>query len=204
MSEDRNTIAQSLTVDQLDAFISVLAAKPGKERTLSAIQRAAAEMGITISLMSAKAFRDTTFERRLERMRRAQEVATQVEQIEQGGSTLADASAKLLSKRIFDQLIEAEDDDSTDEVDVEALSLAVSRLRRGNQQSQLVAAALEQAQARLREYEAKDAERQQKTVAAQKALEKLRDPGADISEAERQMIVSKVDEVLGIKVVKKS
>lgn len=200
---DRNAIAQSLTVEELDAFITRLAAKPGKERTLAAIQHLAAEMGITISLMSAKAFRDTTFERRLQAIERAKNVAQQVAAIEQGGTTMADASASLLSKHIFEQLVDATDEDSAAEIDVEALSLAVSRLRRGNQQGQLVAAALEKAQAQIKEYEARENDRAQKAVAAEKAMEKLRDPGADLNEQERAAIVATVDEVLGIKVKKK-
>jgi hypothetical protein len=128
---DRNTIAQELTVEQLDQFVHELAALPGKERTLKAISEKAAALGLEISLMSAKSFRDTTFERHLQRMRTAQEVALQVEGIEAGGNTLAGASAKLLSKRIFNQLLEADENAET-EIDVEAMSLSVSRLRSGD------------------------------------------------------------------------
>lgn len=201
MSE-RNKIAQSLSVEELDAFVTALAAKPGKERTLESIQRLAAEMGITISLMSAKAFRDTTFERHLAKIRQANDIALQVEQIESGGHTMADASAKLLSKRIFSQLIEAEDEDSVQEIDVDALSLAVSRLRRGNQQAQLVAAALAQAEAKIRDFEAKEKERAEKAKAASAAMEKLRDPKTKLADDDRAAIVAAVDEVLGIKVTK--
>lgn len=164
MPEDRNTIARELTVEQLDAFVTSLAQKPGKERTLAAIKHLAAEQGITISLMSANAFRDTTFERHLARIRQAQEVAAQVEEIEKGGSTMADASAKLLSKRIFDQLLAAEDEDTATEIDLDALTLAVSRLRRGNQQGQLVVAALAKAEAQLRELQAAEDARKEKAA----------------------------------------
>lgn len=164
---DGNKIAQNLSVDELDAFIRELTELPGKERTLEAIKRKAAEKGITISLMSAKTFRDTTFERHLEKIRAAQDIALQVEQLEQGGNTLADASAKLLSKRIFSKLMEAEDDDSAEEIDLDALSLAVSRLRRGNQQERLVAAALKQAEAKLRELEAREKDRTDKAAAVE-------------------------------------
>jgi hypothetical protein len=128
---DRNAIAQELTVEQLDQFVRELAALPGKARTLKAISEKAAALGIEVSLMSAKSFRDVTFERHLQRMRTAQEVALQVEGIEAGGNTLASASAKLLSKRIFNQLLEAEDNEET-AIDVEAMSLSVSRLRSGD------------------------------------------------------------------------
>ncbi len=180
---ERNKIVQNLTVEQLDAFVAALAALPGGERTLEAIRRKAAEMGITISLMSAKAFRDTTFDRHLEKIRQAQDVALQVEQIEQGGSTLADASAKLLSKRIFTALMDAEDEDSAGDIDVDALSLAVSRLRRGDQQGRLVAAALQQAQAKLREYEQREIERAAKAESAKQQLEAVKKTGGLSPEA---------------------
>jgi len=134
MSEDRNKIAQELTDDQLDQFIRELASLPKKDRKLKHIRHKAAEMGITISLMSAKAFRDTTFERHLAKIQTAQRAAQLVEDIDKGGSTLADASAKLLSKRIFDQLMDAEDEDSAEVVDLDQMTLSVARLRRGNVQ----------------------------------------------------------------------
>jgi hypothetical protein len=134
MSEDRNTIAQELTDDQLDQFIRELAALPKKDRKLKHIRHKAAEMGITISLMSAKSFRDTTFQRHLAKMENAQRAARLVEDIDRGGSTLADASAKLLSKRIFDQLMDAEDEDTAEVIDLDQMTLAVARLRRGNVQ----------------------------------------------------------------------
>ncbi len=55
---DRNKIAQELTVEQLDQFISGLAELPGKQRTLAAIQERAFALNIQISLMSAKSFRE--------------------------------------------------------------------------------------------------------------------------------------------------
>lgn len=196
---DRNTIAQSLTVEELDAFVSELASLPGKERTLEQIKHRAALRGITISLMSAKAFRDTTFDRHLERLRSAQEVALQVASIESGGNTLADASAKLLSKRIFNQLLDAEDDDGPGEVDLDQLTLAVSRLRRGDVQRTALEAQLRESEARLREMERKEREYEEKKQAAAKELQKLRDPDANLKDSERAAIVAKVDEILGIK-----
>lgn len=201
---DRNKIAQSLSVEQLDAFVTELAALPGRERTLEAIKHRAAQMGITIGLMSAKAFRDTTFERHLDRLRSAQEIATQVENIEAGGNTLADASAKLLSKRIFEKLIAADDEDSIEEVDLDEMTLAVSRLRQGNVQQKALEAKLRESEAKLRASEAREKEREEKAKAADRALEKLRDPDTDLSQSEREAIVRTVDEVLGIKVSKKS
>ncbi len=161
---DRNKIAQALTVEELEAFNRELAGLPGSERTLEAIKRRAAAIGIELSVMSAKAYRDTTFQRHLDRLRMAQEVALQVEGIEQGGNTLANASAKLLGKRIFDQLLKAEEDEEA-EVDVDALSLSVSRLRQGDVAHRTL-------ELKLAEYEKREAERAEKNRAAQEKLQK--------------------------------
>lgn len=188
---DRNAIAQELTVEQLDQFIRELADLPGKQRTLKAIAEKAAAMGIRISIMSAKSFRDTTFARHLDRLRTAQEVALQVENIEQGGNTLANASAKLLGKRIFDQLLKAEEDDDA-EVDVDALSLSVSRLRQGDVAHRTL-------ELKLAEYEKRERERQEKNEQAAAQLRKLREPGAEVSGAERDAILDEVDRLMGVK-----
>lgn len=172
---DRNAIAQELTVQQLDAFVSALAAKPGKDRTLAAIKHAAAELGITISLMSAKAFRDTTFERHLDALRRAQSVAQQVEQIEAGGNTLADAGAKLLSQRIFNQLLEAADEDSAAEVDEEKLSLILARLRQGDVQRAALLAKLKETEIKLRDFRRREEERDDKKAALAAQLARAAD-----------------------------
>lgn len=193
---DRNKIAQALTVEELDAFVSELAGLPGKERTLEAIKRQAALRGITISLMSAAAFRDVTFERHLKGIRRAQETAAQVESIASGGSTMADASAQLLAKRIFEQLVAAEDEDSAAEVDVGPMALAVSRLRSGDVQRKALEQKLKESEAKLRRQEEAEAA---KARAASAEMEKLRKPDGDLSQSERAAIVAKVDEILGIK-----
>jgi hypothetical protein len=176
---DRNAIAQELTVEQLDAFVSALAAKPGKERTLAAIQQLAAQMGITISLMSAKAFRDTTFERHLQKIRAAQSIAMQVEEIEGGGNTMADASAKLISKRIFQKLMEMEEDEDAG-IDIDELTLALSRLRQGDVQKAALAA-------KLREYEAREKERAEKSSQARRQLEAVKKTGGLSADALAQI-----------------
>lgn len=204
MPSDRNKIAQALTIEELDSFIAELVAMPGKDRTLEKIKHKAAQLGIVISLESARAFRNTTFERHLERIRLAQEVAQQVEGIEHGGNTLADASAKLLSKRIFNRLLAADDEDSAGEVDEEATSLALSRLRAGDVQKQALAAKLREVELKVKQYELREKERVEKAKAADVAMEKLRNPKSALSDEDRAAIVAKVDDILGIRVVKKS
>jgi hypothetical protein len=117
-------------------------------------------------------------------------VALQVEGIEAGGNTLANASAKLLSKRIFNQLLEA-DENETD-VDLDSMTLSVSRLRRGD----VNVSALE---LRVRDYEKRETEREEKNQQAAARLQKLRDPKAGMNETERTAILDEVDRLMGVK-----
>lgn len=190
---DRNKIAQELTVEQLDGFVSGLAALPGRERTLAQIKHKAAELGITISLMSAKSFRDTTFDRYLARMQRAQDVAKQVEEIDKGGSTMADASAKMLSRKIFDQIMASDEEDAVDALDMDKTSLAVSRLQRGVRDKSEVERRQSETLAKLREYERREEERAEKKAALQKTIEKEVKRGGISAEARKA-----IDQELGV------
>lgn len=199
-----NKIESELTPEALDAFVTALAAKPGKQRTLEAIKAQAAAHGISISLSSAAAFKSKNLDAHLAKLRRSSAVAEQVREIATSGGNMADAAAHMLSQEIFDRLIAAKDDDAEPaELDFDALTLAVSRLRRGDQQGRLVVAALAKAQAELARMKAAEDERQEKIKAAAKQLDKLRDTTGGISDAERAAIVATVDDILGIKVVKK-
>lgn len=178
-SFDRNTIAQSLTIDELDAFVAELAALPAKRRTLAAIQSKAAERGIVISLMSATSFRNTTFARHLDRMRRRKEKAESIVGLasEGTGRTLNDANAAILAERIFDELnADADltgDEDEPARMDLEkvdALSKAVARLRRGDVDREALEAKLRESEAKLRELQAKEAERAEKKEALKAQL----------------------------------
>jgi hypothetical protein len=187
---DRNTIAQELTAEQLDAFVTELAALPGKERTLRAIAEKAAALGIDVSLMSAKSFRDTTFARHLDRLRRASEKAEQIRTLQEtgAGSTLADAAGTMLSEMIYDGLMA----ENPDEIDIEKYSLAISRMRKGDVELANLRLKLEEAERRERDREAK-------IRAASEEMEKLRAPKKDFSDEDRQKVVAEVDRILGIK-----
>lgn len=161
--KDKNTIATELTDEQLDQFIRELAGLPKKQRRLVDIQAKAEGLGLTISLMSARSFRDKTFARALAKMRRANEAATQVENIEAGGGDTLKATAKILSRRIFDDLMEA--DEKETDVDIDALTLSHSRLTR----SATITGAL---QLKIAEYERRDREREEKKAALSKTLDK--------------------------------
>ena len=187
---DRNTIAQELSVEELDTFICGLASLPGKERTLKAICEQAANLGITISLMSAKSFRDTTFATHLERLRRASEKAEQIKAIQQSGTggTLADAAGAILSEAIYDGLLA----ENPKDIDIEKYSLAISRMRKGDVE-------LAGLRLKLEEGERREREREAKIKAASDEMEKLRHPKKDFSDEDRIKVVAEVDRILGIK-----
>jgi Protein of unknown function (DUF3486) len=178
---DRNTIARELTVDELDKFIKELAALPGKRRTLAAIQKKAAALGIEVSLMSAKSFRDTTFQRHLDRLQKANQLATQVAAMQQegAGNTLADASAAILSQQIFDLLDEL-GDSTLDLKKAGSIAFIISKIRQGD----TAARALE---LKVKEYERKEAERAEKKAAFVKTLDKEQKRGG-ITKETRKLI----------------
>jgi hypothetical protein len=174
---DRNKIAQALTVEQLDKFVRELAALPGSERNLEAIKAKAATLGIEISLMSATSFRDVTFKRHLDRLEKAQALATQVASMQQqgAGNTLADATAAMLSQQVFD-LVDALGDDELDLKKAGSIAFILSKIRQGD----VSARGLE---LKVKEYERKERERLEKIAALQKTIEKEVKKGGISAEA---------------------
>lgn len=197
---DRNTIARTLTLEELAKFNEELSALPAGKRTLQAIVDRAAELGIVISVESARSFRNTTFKRHLDRMRRRQEKSQKIAATigDGSGRTLNDANRTILAEKIFDEL-NADDDATGDEgeparLDLEKMDLmtkAVQRLGKGFVDAERLEVALKESQAKLKEYE-------RKADAARAELSKLRDPKAGLSDEDRAAIVNKVDQVLGL------
>jgi hypothetical protein len=179
MSFDRNKIAQSLTDEELQAFIDALIALPGKERTLAAIKARAAELGISVSLESAKSFRSTTFQRYLARVERRAEKAQHIAQLagDSTGARLGEASAAILAEKIFDELNTDDDAQGADEEParldldkVELLSKSLARLRRGDVDREALQARLRESEGKVKEMEAKEKERAEKKAALQEQL----------------------------------
>ena len=123
---DRNKIATGLTAEELQAFLDLCFKTPGL--TLAKVQALAAEHGISVSIMGAKSFRDTTFARHLQRIGKAGELASQVAALKQAGAghTIADAAAAILSDEVLDKLVNR---DADEELDLDVLSKIVKRLR---------------------------------------------------------------------------
>lgn len=193
---DRNKIAQELTIEELDAFVSELAALKGSERTLKAIMEKAAGLGITISLMSAKSFKDTTFKRYLAELRASQSLAEEVAAVDATGNTLADASAKLLARQVFDELRGLE---GFDIKSAGKLAFIIKSLREGDVQRSALNARLRESEAKLAALAAREKEREDKQRQAAEQLAKLRAPQTADNEKQRAAILDEVDKLMGIR-----
>jgi hypothetical protein len=193
---DRNAIAQELSVEQLDKFIRELAELPGKQRTLKAIAEKAAALGIEISIMSAKSFRDTTFAKYIKRTERRREFAERIAAAPSTGATFADAAAENLSELVFDMTEELADvideGGALDLKKASATAFIISKIRQGD-------VARGKLQLQVDEYQRKERERAEKTAQAAAQLEKLRDPGAGLNAQERIAVLDSIDDLLGIK-----
>lgn len=207
MPEDRNKIAQALSEEELSGFLDALAALPAEERKLRHIQAKAEEMGIVLSLESARTFRNTTFARHLERIRRRREKARGIAQAvgDGTGRAINEATLGLMAEQIFDELnADADatgDDEEPARLDLEkldTLTKAASRIQKGFGEVDRVKALLAESQAKLAEYAARERDRAEKSAAARADLAKLRDPKSALTDEDRAAIVHKVDQVLGL------
>jgi hypothetical protein len=177
MAEDRNKIAQALTDEELTQFVEDLIALPAAERTLAAIKAKAAERNIAISLESARTFRNTTFARHLDRLRRRKEKAQSIAAMvgDGTGRTLNEAALGIMAEQIFDELsADADatgDDEEPSRIDLDkmdALTKAAARIQKGFGEVDRVKMLLSESQAKLREYEVRDAERKKKAAEVEK------------------------------------
>lgn len=136
-------IETSLTPEQLHEFFKRCAQLRGSK--LKDIQALAEEFGIDVSLMAARSFRKGAFADYLSELKAKREMAENVSEVAKSGLSLTDAAASVLAQKLFDRLLNSDElsDDESDQ-----LSLALSRLRLGDQRSKLL-------DARLREIEQK-------------------------------------------------
>lgn len=158
----RTKIETHLTPEKLMEFLDRCAQTKGARR-LASIQALAEEFGISISLMSASAFRDGPLDAYLSELKSKREMAEQVAEVAKSGLSLSDAAASVLSQKIFDQALALDSSADGALKESNALSLALSRLRLGDQRAKLL-------EARLAEAERKAAEWEEKRAAAKAAL----------------------------------
>lgn len=131
MSQDRNKIATELSAEELHSLLAECIKTPGL--TLAKVQELAAARGVSVSLMGAKSFRDTTFARHLQRIGKTRELAEQVSALRSAGAghTIADAAAAILSDEVLDALVNPDPDAG---LDLDTMSKIVQRLRTGDAQ----------------------------------------------------------------------
>lgn len=129
---DRNKIATSLTGEELLEFLDKCWKTSGL--TLEKVQELAAEYGISVSLMGARTFRNTTFKRHLDRIAKAGELAEQLKALRQAGAghTIADAASAIISEEVIDKLVNRDPDE---ELDLDVMSKIVKRLRDSDSRS---------------------------------------------------------------------
>ena len=133
------------------------------------------ELGIEVSLMGAKSFRDGAFAEHIEKMRRAKELALQLREVgnADAAGSIADAGALVLMQQVYDALTKG------DEVDFDTFSKIIARLRSGDHRLREVNAKLREYERREAEWERKEAERESAKAELSKAISK-RGIGEDV------------------------
>lgn len=154
-------VAKELTPVEVVELVAALANTPGGH-ILRVIQDEAAKRGIDISLMGATSFRDAELNPFLEKLRNARAKSQALSEALTGGDEagLLSAGRIMLAEKINDLLMA---DGEINRKDLGGLAKALSGLTTANTGDRMTAA-------RLRELEAKEAERQ----AAKATLEEKR------------------------------
>jgi len=165
MARRANKIEQHLRGDQLAAFNERLATMPGI--TLQKIADLADEFGVEISLMAASTYRDTTYEEYLAELKSKAQFAETVAEAAKSGLSMTDAAAAILSNKLLDHIM-AQGVMENDEFN--ELSLALHRLRTGDQRAKLL-------EKKIQEMEAREEDRTRKIQDAQDALKGLKSKG---------------------------
>ena len=130
-------IETHLTPEQLHEFCRRVAQTKGGTK-LATIQAIADEFGVEISLMAASSFRDGPLAGYLDELKRKREMAEQVSEVAKSGLSLSDATASVLTQKIFDQALALDTTDENVLKQSNGLSLALSRLRLGDQRAKLL------------------------------------------------------------------
>lgn len=168
---DQNKIAKTLSAEELGEFLDRCWKEKGL--TLARVQTLAGEYGIQVSLMGAKSFRDTTFDRYLQRIGKAAELNEQLAQLKQSGGSLGAAAETLIGKELIDTLMEFEQTKSIAEdggiAALDALSKITKRLSDSERGNTALQARLEQLERQNAERDEKKRELQEKISAAKKS-----------------------------------
>lgn len=183
-------IETSLTPEQLQEFFHRCAQIPGAK--LRSIVALAEEYGVDISLMSAKSFRDGGFSEYLEDLKAKREMAESVTEVAKSGLSLSDAAASVLSQKIFDQALRLDGSAEDGLEQSNTLSLALSRLRTGDQRAKLL-------EARLAEYEREKAEWEESRRKIAEQIDRAKNANPASADEIRAAAVAEIDKLMGLK-----
>jgi hypothetical protein len=177
-------IETSLSPEQLQEFFKRCSQLKGC--LLKDVKALAEEFGVEISLMSASRLRDGAFSEYLAELKAKREMAETVATVAKSGLSLSDAAASVLSQKIFDQALslDANGEGALDESNT--LSLALSRLRIGDQRAKLLESQLAEADRKAQEW-------QEKRDAAKAALSEVKSKGGLSKET-----LAKIEEAAGL------
>lgn len=141
---DLPKIEKELSPENLQKFCERLYRTP--KPTLETIQSIAAEFGIQASLVACSTFKHKTFQRHLDRIAKAGELAEQVAALRQAGAghTITDAAGSILSDELLNRLVNR--DDEFDAEELESLSRIFARLRTSETQIEALRHRIEQDQ----------------------------------------------------------
>lgn len=132
-------IETSLTPEQLQDFFRRCGQLKGTK--LRDIQALADEFGIEISLMSARSFKQGAFNEYLEELKAKRDMAESVAALAKSGVGLSDGAASVFAQKVFDAALRVDPDDIGSK-SANNLSLAIARLRMGDQRAQYLEAKL--------------------------------------------------------------
>ncbi|EIP99463.1 hypothetical protein OpiT1DRAFT_03980 [Opitutaceae bacterium TAV1] len=167
--------------------------------TLRVIQALAEEFGVEISRTGATSFRDGPLASYLDELKAKREMAEQVSAVAKSGLSLSDATASVLTQKIFDQALAL---DTTDDAVLDksnALSLALSRLRLGDQRARKLEADLKLRDEQVARLTSEREEREAKLRSQAEALRKTTTQAAASPDEIRTQTVALIDEIMGIK-----
>jgi hypothetical protein len=189
-------IETSLTPEQLQEFFLRCSQLRGVK--LRDIQALADEFGVEISLMSAKAFKEgDAWQEYLDGLKRKRELAESVAAIAQNGVALSDGATSKFAAKVFDAI------DSLDPEDIGTergnnVSLAIARLRQGDQRAKKLEADLKLRDEQIARLERERTEWEQKRAQVAAALDRAKNAPAATADDVRKAAVAEIDKLMGI------
>jgi hypothetical protein len=186
----RSKVSKELTPEELVEMIDTLAKTPGGH-VLRVIQAEAKKRGLDISPMAATSFRDSELMPHLEKLKRCKVKSTALAEamIEGDETGLLASNRMLLAEKISDLLLS----DDFNAKQISGLALSLQMLSGANQGDKKTQAALDLSNAKLREYEAKEADRKEKAAKLEKQKAKLTKKGGLSDEA-----IALMEEAIGL------